>query len=108
MAEHVRQVTDRHRAAELASSILPVLEVPQDRLAGDQELVHQHLPRPDREPAVLDEPTDPLLGLGPHLEIVVERRQLAVEREAVALVRLHDVQQPVDEPDELKPKALER
>ena len=44
--EHVRQVADAHLAAELARAGEPLLEVPPDRLAGDEELVHQHLPRP--------------------------------------------------------------
>ena len=58
MAEHVRQVADRHRAAELGRTPLPVLEVARDRLARDEKLVHQHLPGPDREPSLLDQTPD--------------------------------------------------
>ena len=64
VAEHVRQVADRHRAAELGRTPLPVLEVADDRLAGDEELVHQHLPRPDCQPPFLDQPPDALRCLG--------------------------------------------
>ena len=106
--EHVRQIADAHLAAELARPHEPLLEVPPDRLAGDEELVHQHLPRPDREPTLLDERTQPLLVLGPDLEVVVDRLQLAVEREDEPLVRLHQLEHVVDQPDQLQAEALER
>jgi hypothetical protein len=108
VAEHVRQVPDRHRAAELRAAPLPVLEVPEDRLARDQELVHQHLPRPDREAPLFDQAADSRLRLGPHLEVVVDGGELSVEREPVAGVGLHGIEQPVDQPDESQPEALER
>ena len=108
MAEHVRQVADGHGAAELLSAPLPVLEVADDRLARDEELVHQHLPRPDRQSSLLDQPPDALRRLGPHLEVVVQRRELAVQGEAVALVGLHRVEERIDEPDQLQAEPLER
>ncbi len=108
VAEHVRQVADTHRAAELVAAPEPLLEVADDRLAGDEELVHEHLPGADREPSLLDEPLDPPLGFGPDLQVVVDCRELAVEGEAVALVCLHEVEQAVDEPDEPQAEALER
>jgi hypothetical protein len=107
VAEHVRQVADPHRAAELLAAPKSLLQVADDRLARDEELVHQHLPGADREPPLLDEPPDPRLSLGPDLEVVVEGRELAVEGEAVALVGVHQVEQPIDQTDELQPEALE-
>src|SRR5215211_3465850 len=107
VTEHVREIADPHRAPQFVTAAQAGLEVAEDRLAGDEELVHQHLPRADREPALLDEATDPRLGLGPNLKVVVERRHLPVEREPVALVGFHQVEQAVDEPDELQPEALE-
>jgi hypothetical protein len=64
VAEHVRQVADAHRPAELGRARKPGLEVADDRLAVDEELVHERLPRPDRQPARLDERADPLLASG--------------------------------------------
>jgi hypothetical protein len=107
VAELVRQVTDGHGAAELLAATLAVLEVAEDGLARDEELVHEHEPWADRQPAFFHESPDAWLGLGPHLQVVVERRQLAVEREPVPLVLLHQVEQPVDQPDELQAEALE-
>jgi hypothetical protein len=108
VAEHVRQVADPHCAAELVSTGETALEVADDRLARDEEFVDKRLPRPDREPAFLHKPANPLLRLGPNLEVVVDDAQLAVEREDVPLVGFENVEQPVDEPDELQPEALER
>jgi hypothetical protein len=107
VAEHVGQVADAHRPAELVGAREPELEVAPDRLAGDEELVHQHLPRPDREPLRLDERAQPLLVLRPDLEVVVDRLELAVEREHEPVVRLHQLEHLVDQPNELQAKALE-
>ena len=88
VAEHVRQVADSHRAAQLRCARQPRFEVSDRRLAVDEELVHERLPRSDREAAGAHERTDPLLRLRPDLEVVVDGRELAVEREAQPLVRL--------------------
>jgi len=82
VAEHVRQIADRHRAPELLGAAQAGLEIAQRRLAVDEELVHQRLPGPDREPSGHHECANPLLGLGSDLQVVVYRRELAVEREA--------------------------
>ena len=56
-----------------------------------------------------DEAGQPCLGLGPHLEVVVDHDRLAVEQEAlVGRVGLQEVEQVVDEVDELDPVGLER
>ena len=86
MAEHVGQVADAHGAAELLRPREPALEVPPDRLARDEELVHQHLPGPDREPPRLDVAAQPRLLARTDLEVVVDRLELAVEREHEPLV----------------------
>ena len=94
VAEHVRQIADRHRAPELLGAAQAGLEIAQRRLAVDEELVHQRLPGPDREPPGPHECANPLLGLGPDLEVVVHRRELSVEREAQGLVPFQPVRAP--------------
>ena len=108
VAEHVGQIADAHRSAELVCAREAALEVPPDRLPGNEELVHQYLPRADREPPLLDQPADPTLVLGAHLEVVVDRLELAVEREDETRVRLEHVEDAIDQPDESQPEALER
>ena len=49
-----------------------------------------------------------LLLLGTDLEVVVDRRQLAVEGERELGLRLEHLHDPIDEVDELHPEALER
>ena len=51
VAEHVRQVADGHRAAEVRRGRPSHLQVAHDGLAGAEELVEQDQPRPDGEPA---------------------------------------------------------
>ena len=107
VAEHVRQVADPHRAAELVSASEPVFEVADDRLARDEELVDEREPRADYQAALSDERSDPRRCLRPNLEVVVDDAELAVEGEDVPRVVLEQVEQAIDEPDELQPKALE-
>src|SRR6266581_3229308 len=73
VAEHVREVADRHRAAEGLRGVPADFEVANDRLAGHEELVHEDLPRPDREPSLGDEAFDPRPAFRPDLEVVVDR-----------------------------------
>src|SRR5206468_6421416 len=108
VAEHVRQVADAHRPAQLGRTRETRLEIARNRLAIDEELVHERLPRPDREPAGRHERADPLLRLRPDLEVVVDRRELAVEREAQTLVALELVEHLVHDVDERHAKGLER
>jgi hypothetical protein len=56
----------------------------------------------------LDECANALLRLGPDLEVVVDGRQLAVEREAQPLVRFELREDLVDDVDERDPERLER
>ncbi len=66
------------------------------------------LPRPDREPPFANERPNPILGFGPDLQIVVHRRELPVQCEAQALVRLELLEHLVDDVDERDPEGLER
>ena len=109
MAEHVRQVADPHRAAEGGCSLDTHLQVAHDRLARDEELVHEDVPGSTREPPGGGQPAQALLVLGSHLEIVVDHRHLAVEEEAgVGRVGLHRREQMVDELDQPQAEGLER
>ena len=84
------------------------LEVPDRRLTVDEELVHQCLPRADRQSAREHECPDALLRLRPDLEVVIRRRELPVEREPQPLVGLELVQHVVDDVHERDPEGLER
>jgi hypothetical protein len=90
--EHVGQITDAHRTAELLRAAHPRFEIAQRRLAVDEELIHQRLPRAECEPAGLDERANPLLRLRTDLEVVVQRRELTVQGEAEGLVGLEQVE----------------
>ena len=106
--EAVGEVPDAHRAAKVLGACEPDLEIPHDRLAADEELVDERLPRPDREPPVADKTADPFLGLRSNLEVVVDRCQLSVEREAHALVGREQFEHFVDDIDQRDSKRLER
>jgi hypothetical protein len=108
VSEHVRQISDGHRAAQFPRSREARLEIADDRLAVDEEFVHERLPGADREASRLNERADPSLCLGPDLEVVVDGRELAVEREPQALVPLELVEEVVDDVDERDPEGLER
>jgi hypothetical protein len=108
VSEHVREISDGHRAAQLLGTREAGLEIADDRLAVDEVLVDERLPGADREPPRLNERANPSLCLGPDLEVVVDGRQLAVEREAQALVALELVEDVVDDVDERDAEGLER
>jgi hypothetical protein len=109
VAEHVRQVPDLHPAAEPSGHGQPVLQVAHEGLAGDEELVGQGVPRPHRHPAARGEGSQARLGLGPHRQVVVHHRHLAVEHEVgVGGITLQLGQQSVEEVDEAQPERLER
>ena len=79
------------------------------RLARHHELVHEDHPRADLQAPGGHEARQPRLGVGPHLEVVVDHRGLAVEQEPrVGGIALEEVEQVVDEVHELDPVRLER
>ena len=85
------------------------LEVADDRLAGDEELVHEDVPGPHGEPAGGREAAEALLGLGPDREVVVDHRHLPVEQEVgVRRVGLEPGEQVVEQVDQPQPEGLER
>src|SRR5207247_3223632 len=88
MSEHVGERADGDRRAVRRRGAPADLEVADHRLAGHEELAHQDLPRSDREATFGDQPLDPWTGLRPDLEVVVDGRDLAVERERETRVRL--------------------
>ena len=90
--EHVGQIADAHRTAELLRAAHPRFEIAQRRLAVDEELVHQRLPRAECEAAGLDERANPLLRLRTNLDVVVHRCELTVQGEAEGLVGLEPVE----------------
>ena len=109
VSEHVGQVADLHDPTEGSTSDDPLLQVPDDGLTGHQELVHQDVPRPDREPSGRGQGGQAWLVLGSDLQVVVDHGQLSVEQKVpIRAVRLHQVEQVVDEADQLHPVGLER
>ncbi len=67
VAEHVGQVARPHRAPEACGAVEAELQVPDDRLARDEELVHEDVPRPHGDAAAGGEAaeTAPRLRDGP-------------------------------------------
>ncbi len=109
VTEHVGQVADGHRAAELGGPGHAELEVAHHGLARDHELVHEDHPRPDREAAAGGEPAQRAGRLGSHLEVVVEHRGLTVEEEpGVREVPFEQREQAVEEVHEPQTKRLKR
>ena len=103
--EHVRQVPDRHRAAEAVGGGQPEAKVAHVRLARDEELVGQRVPGAEREPPGLVEGRDPLALVGADLEVVVDHGELAVELEVgERAVALEAGQEVVEQLDELHPE----
>jgi hypothetical protein len=105
--EHVRQVADRHRPAELLGAPPAHLQVADDALPTHQEFVHQDLPGSDRQPPLADEALDPRARLRPNLQVVVDRRQLPVQGEGEVRLALEHLQDAIDELDELHAERLE-
>ena len=98
VAEHVGQVADLHDAPEGGAADEAHLQVPHDRLARGQELVHQDVPGPHAQPAGGGQRPEPALGLRAHLEVVVDHGHLPVEHEVgIAGVALEQRDQGVDQ-----------
>ena len=105
--EHVGQVADVHDAAERGPPLNAHLQVAHDGLARGEELVHEDVPRAHAQPAGGRQRPQPLLGLGTHLEVVVDDRHLPVEHEVgVAGVLLEEGEQVVDQLDEGEAEVL--
>ena len=67
----------------------------------DEEFVHEDVPRPDADAAGRGQRPQRFLGLGPHLEIVVDDGHLPVEHEVgVAGITLEERDQRVDQLNE--------
>jgi hypothetical protein len=107
--EHVGQIADLHRAAELGRAAQAELQIAHDRLAGHHELVHEDHPRSHRQATGGGEALESIRRLGPDLEVVVDDDGLAVEQEpGVAQVPLEEREQLVEQADEPGPEHLER
>lgn len=108
VAEHVRQVADGHRAAEVSRGRPAHLQVAHDGLAGAEELVEQDEPRPDGDPAIGDQGHDAIAVLRSHLQVVLDRGHLTVDGEPEVRVRLGCLQHGVESGDKPVPEHLER
>ncbi len=109
VAEHVREVADLHHPAEGRAPSDAGLQVADDRLARDEELVHEDVPGPDGEPPGCGQGTQALFVLGPDGQVVIDDRHLPIEQElGEGRVTLEQVEQAVDETDQFQPEGLER
>ena len=76
-------------------------QVPQERLAGGNQLVGEDVPGPDLKPTVAHEARDPRALFGPDAQIVLEQDGLAIEKEAAKIGSgVEPVQQVVDGGDQ--------
>ena len=84
-------------------------QVANERLAADQQLVGEHVPRPDLEPAGREQRAQPGLVVGSHVEVVLEHDRLPVERERhERVVAFEHVEHLVERLAETQPESLER
>src|SRR6266568_5470031 len=102
MAERVGDVRDARGAPELAGAAEPLLQVADDRFAGNEKEVGEDVPRTDEQAIGSDERFDPGAIGRTLLEIVLDRDRLSVERErtevGIALEAVEQVRHPRDEP----------
>src|SRR5665811_1286791 len=108
MPEHVGQVANDHAAAQLPGALPAEAQVADDRLPGDEELVQQNLPRSNCQAATRHQAPDSRLSLWTDVQVVVDRRELAVEGTAKPLVRLELIEHPVHHLDQAHAEDLER
>ena len=107
VAELIRHVADTHRPAEQLGAPQPELQVANQRLAVGEQRVGLRVPGSDVQAALLDERADARLRRRSQLEVVVDERHLAVEREAEPLVTLELVERLVEHLDQVRAEDLE-
>src|SRR5664280_2254956 len=105
--EHIGQVANDHSAAQLPGALPAEAQVADDRLPGDQKLVQQHLPWSNCQAATRHQAPDSRLSLRTDVQVVVDRRELAVEGETKPLVRLELIEDSVDRLDQAHAENLE-
>ena len=109
MAEHVGEVAHLHGAPERGRALEAELQIAHDRLAGDEEFVHEDVPGAEGDPSRSREAPKTALVLGTSLEVVVHSRHLAVEQIVrIRRVGLHEHEQLVHEVDETELEGPER
>ena len=110
MPEAVRLVAGARRLdPEAAADAAPEQEIAHERLAADEDLVRQHVPRACLQPAGGEKRAQAALVVGTDVRIVLEHHRLAVERErAERLVRFERVEDAVDDGAEAEAEDLER
>src|SRR6266511_4676516 len=95
MAEGIRDIADPCRASERRGDAQALLEIPKQRLARHEQVVGEHVPRPDEKTLRAYERLQARPIGGPHLEIVLGPDAVTVERErterAVALEKIEEL-----------------
>ncbi len=109
VAEHVAHETGvRRLPAELARNVTAEGDIAHQRLAGDEELVGQHIPGADDELAFSGEALDLAAALRPHLQVVFQDDRLAVALEGAAqLIALPAGDDPIQQANQPVAVVLE-
>ncbi|MNY12520.1 hypothetical protein D3C86_1456070 [compost metagenome] len=107
MAEHVGQVADRARLAELAHQAPAELQVADQALAADEKFVGQDVPGADGELARSDQGGEALAVLGLDRQVVLQHHRLAVQEEVRQGPLLEQVQDPIDHLHQAQAVGLE-
>ncbi len=109
MAEHVGQIPDVHRPAEVLGPVDTPRQVAHDRLTRHAEFVHEDVPRTHHQTSGLGEPAEACLLGRFDLQVVVDDGHLTVEHEVpepgIGFEQIHRL---VHQVDQLHAERLER
>ena len=110
MSERVRDVSDAHRASERRGDAQALLEIPEQRLAGDEQVIGEHVPGPDEQTLGTHQRLDARAIVRPLLEVVLDSDGVPVEREraerAVPLEQVEKLRHHRHEPRAIALEAL--
>ncbi len=96
VAEGVRAVADLHHPAERQTDALSGHQIANQRFTADQEFVGQHIPRPNLQPAGLNEVAQAFAVFRADFQIILQHDGLPVKHEVAKLGRAFEqIQQAV-------------
>ena len=108
MSEGVRDIADRHRFAEATGHPVTQHQISDKGLRAHQELIWQHVPGTDEQPALLNLFPDVGLTFGSNLQVIFDCDGVPIQHEvAVAGIACQDIQQPVHQGDQTNSELLE-
>src|SRR3954447_20875980 len=104
MTKRVGRVENVISAAEPVGVYLSQQQVSDQRLAGRNQLIRQHVPGSHLKPARAHQVTDSLLLVGTYPEIVLQEDRLAVEQECGVGLRFEALNQVIEGRNEPRQK----